>query len=73
MNEFKAGAHYDEGFKARYGGEHRSKNPYNIRSIQGHEWMTGWTDADNKIFEEAQQRNVSQLNEQGHGRQFLQD
>jgi len=73
MSEYNAGTHFDEGFKARYAGKHRADNPYTIRSMQGHEWMTGWTDADNKIYKEARARNISQLNEQGHGIQFLQD
>ena len=53
MSEYNAGTYFDEGFKARYGGKHRADNPYTIRSMQGHEWMSGWTEADNKIYEDA--------------------
>jgi len=73
MSEYKAGMNYDEGFKSRMNGKHRSDNPYSLRSMHGHDWMTGWTDADNKIFEDAKTRNLTQLNEQGNGKQFLQD
>jgi ribosome modulation factor len=73
MSDYKAGSNYDEGFKARYSGQHRTGNPYSIRSMQGSDWLTGWTDADNRIYEEAKTRNLNQLNEQGHGKQFLQD
>ena len=73
MSDYKVGSNYDEGFKARYSGQHRSQNPYAIRDMRGHDWLTGWTDADNKIYEEAKNRNLGQLNEQGNGKQFLQD
>lgn len=73
MSDYKAGSNYDEGFKARYAGQHRTENPHSIRSMQGSDWLTGWTDADNRIYEEAKTRNVNQLNEHGHGKQFLQD
>ena len=73
MSDYKAGSNYDEGFKARYSGKHRSDNPYAVRDMRGSDWLTGWTDADARIYEEAKDRNFSQLNEQGSGKQFLQD
>ena len=73
MTTYKAGEGYDKGFNCRMNGGELPSQAIFMMDPYWKEYKTGWEDADNKIINEARERNTCTKPKCCKKKNFIQD